>query len=116
MDIWTVERGAKRVADIPDSQEVGPADQEKVTEIRTLLQGKLDLGRSLAYYENVDLGHPDIGFTVALTFGPPESQFPTAEFPDGPPETLPDGLIPNITGGINWRYRLAGVTHATKEN
>jgi hypothetical protein len=73
------------------------------------LQRHLDAGKGVAVYENADLGHPMIGHKVALTYGTPEAQFEPEQFPDGPPEQCPDGLMREITGGINWRYRLCAV-------
>src|SRR4051812_4272700 len=67
------------------------------------------LGKGIAVYCNEDLGHPEVGHHVGLTYGTPEAQFEPKEFPDGPPEQCPDGLMTKITGGINWRYRLVAV-------
>lgn len=68
------------------------------------LKSLLDKGRGIALWRNEDLGHPGVGHCMAFTYGSPEAQFEGDA--ESLPETLPDGLAPEITGGINWRYRL----------
>lgn len=72
--------------------------------IETALLRKLAEGKGIALYRNEELGHPMSGDVVAFTYGHPDAQFETAE----PPGVCPDGLMPERTGGINWRYRLIG--------
>lgn len=91
-DTWTLDQAVDKVGD----NEQG--------DIRRSLEEKIASGRGIAIYENHDLGHPMLGHAVALTYGCPEAQF-TGE----PPQTCPDGLLRDITGGINWRYQLVGV-------
>ena len=105
-EVWTVEQGAQRVVGIPFGKPAESTEEEDaVLETTTTLQEKIASGRGIAYYENQDLGHPMIGHVVALTYGHPDAQFPGE-----PPDRLPDGLLPHITGGINWRYGLAAIT------
>lgn len=61
-------------------------------------------GDGVAVYENKDLGHPALGHKIFVSFGSTEAQLEVEE----PPERLPDGLAPDTTGGINWRYCLIG--------
>jgi hypothetical protein len=62
-------------------------------------------GDSVAVYENVDLGHPDLGDIRAVSFGSPAAMFETVTDPADLPERLPDN-IPR--GAINYRYYLQG--------
>lgn len=59
----------------------------------------LERGDGVAVYENQDLGHPELGKRMYVSFGSED-----ALFPDEPPERMPD--FPNQ---INWRYTLEGV-------
>lgn len=53
-------------------------------------------GKGVAVYENMDLGHPELGHRQYLT---------VTTFKDGvAPQTLPD-----FPDRINWRYQLVGV-------
>lgn len=64
-----------------------------------------DRGDGIAVYENSELGHPELGHRVAVSYGSPAAQI------EGDlPTTLPDGLLRGITGGINWRYTLVAYT------
>lgn len=64
-----------------------------------------DRGDGVAVYENQELGHPELGHRVAVSYGSPAAQI------EGDlPTTLPDGLMKDITGGINWRYGLVAYT------
>jgi hypothetical protein len=56
-------------------------------------------GDGVAVYENVDLGHSELGQRKYVSFGSETAQLET----DDPPERLPD-----IGNAINWRYRLVG--------
>lgn len=67
-----------------------------------------DRGDGTAVYENQDLGHHDLGHKVCMSYGSWAAQLES----ETPPERLPDGLMPHITGGINWRYQLLGVYSA----
>lgn len=58
----------------------------------------LEDGKGVAIYENVDLGHPEIGHRQYVTFGTPKAQLAWTA-----PERLPD-----IGDAINWRYMLVG--------
>lgn len=96
-DTWNIDQAIDKIG-----------DDEKHT-VRKDLETKLAAGKGIAIYENQDLGHPYLGYAVGLTYGTPEAQFEPASYPDGPPEQCPDGLLREITGGINWRYRLVAV-------
>jgi len=111
VDTWTVEQGAQQIIGLAPGAE--PKDEEEAQvylEILGSLQTHTAAGKGIAYYRNEDLGHYDIGRVVALTYGTPEAQFEPEDFPDGPPKQCPDGLLRDITGGINWRYQLCAVT------
>jgi len=56
-------------------------------------------GDGVAVYENVELGHPDLGHQQFVSFGSTEAQIPDAF----PPQRMPD-----IGSAINWRYQLVG--------
>lgn len=72
---------------------------------RPLLNWWLERGDGIAVYENQELGHPDNGVKVFVSFGSPAAQLETEE----PPRTLPDGLLAEgLLNGINWRYQLIG--------
>ena len=78
---------------------------------RETFEDHLAKGKGIVIYRNEDLGHPGIGHVVAFTFGTPEAQFEGDE--STLPERCPDGLMPQITGGINWRYQKVGVIQPT---
>lgn len=99
---WTVEQAVDKVG----GDEPG--------ETRSKFEEFIAAGKGLAVYENHDLGHPMLGHAVAFTYGTSEAQFEPGQFPDGPPEQCPDGLMPHITGGINWRYQLVALVPPTE--
>lgn len=68
-------------------------------EVREAVNRWLARGDGVAVYQNVDLGHPQIGHRQFASFGSPVALFETAE----PPVQLPD-----VGDQINWRYRLEG--------
>jgi len=92
-ETWTVEQAATAIA-----------DGDAVEPFATILREKQERGSGIAVYRNEDLGHPEVGRCVGLTYGQPEAQFE-----GDPPEQCPDGLLRDITGGINWRFRLAAI-------
>ena len=63
---------------------------------RALIQGWLERGDGVAVYENVDLGHPELGHLQFVSFGSPEAMLPGE----------PPSLMPDIGTAINWRYTL----------
>lgn len=75
-----------------------------VSYITDVINAWLRRGDGVAVYENNDLGHPEVGMKVLLSYGSLASQLNVAT----PPEQCPD-----ITGHpqlfIAWRYRLVGV-------
>lgn len=71
--------------------------------VRRLVARAHGRGDIVVVYRNSDLGHPDLGTTKITTYGSADSQLEVAQFPDGPPHTLPD-----MGGEINWRYTLEG--------
>lgn len=101
VDTWTIEEAAAAIAEGADPTEYAAALRVKRAE-----------GKGIAVYRNEDLGHPGLGHCIALTYGTPAAQFEPEQFPDGPPTQCPDGLLRDITGGINWRYRLAAIVPA----
>lgn len=56
------------------------------------------IGKKVAVYRNEDLGHPECGHVMAVSFGTKDSFFG-----EEPPEQMPD-----FPSQINWRYRLYG--------
>ncbi len=60
-------------------------------------------GDGIAIYRNEDLGHPDLGATVLVSYGQGSA------LSDPPPVTLPD-----FPDQINWRYRLQGTYRGTE--
>ncbi len=66
------------------------------------LETMRDRGGRWAAYQNVDLGHPQIGHLRFLQFGGPESTFKV------PPERHPD--TPQVIG---WRYYYVGEVNLT---
>lgn len=103
--VWTPKQGSLALAGVPEGKEPTVAQGVSAGLLQESLERHLRANKGLAYYRNEDLGHPQIGDVVALTFGTPEAQFP-----DDPPKRMPDGLMPERTGGINWRYQLVAVT------
>ncbi|WP_156027791.1 hypothetical protein [Candidatus Solirubrobacter pratensis] len=93
-ETWTIEQAATAIADGSDPAEYVLA-----------LTLHIERGKGIALYRNEEFGHPGMGHTVGFTYGTSEAQFETPE----PPVQCPDGLMREITGGINWRYRLAAV-------
>lgn len=69
-------------------------DPEVVDRITAMLDG----GLKIAVYENNDLGHPDLGRKVFLSYGGPTSTW------QEPPPFAPD----TAEAGLGWRYLLAG--------
>lgn len=63
-----------------------------------LLNQWLEDGKTVAVYENVELGHPEMGHRKYVTCGTERSQLGMVA-----PERLPD-----IGDQINWRYMLVG--------
>jgi hypothetical protein len=64
----------------------------------------LEDGKGVAIYENVDLGHPELGHRQYVTFGTPRAQVGEVA-----PERLPD-----IGDAINWRYMLVGTYRGSR--
>lgn len=58
-------------------------------------------GDRIAVYQNMELGHPELGHRQYISYGSTVSALGTV---DPPPERLPDW-----PGQINWRYQLQGV-------
>lgn len=108
--VWTPREGALAICGLkPEDDRDG--NVMKVDAYTDSLNRHLMANKGIAYYRNEDLGHPDVGNVIALTFGTPEAQFEPEQYPDGPPKQMPDGLAKSITGGINWRYQLCAVTY-----
>lgn len=104
-ETWTVRQGALAVLDLKDDVEHDADVLDAIESTTERLQSYLRDGKSIAYYINADLGHPMLGHCVAFSYGTPEAQFEGE-----PPTQCPDGLMREITGGINWRYQLKAVT------
>jgi len=77
---------------------------------RSIVNRWLERGDGAAVYENHDLGHPMLGHKVITSFGSAAAQLEVSE----PPERLPDGLLRETTGRINWRYSLVGTYRGEK--
>lgn len=75
-------------------------DPELQSEARHQFERWLNRGDGIAVYENVDLGHPELGHRQWISYGSPEAQL------EG--DTAP-ALLPDIGNRINWRYALEGV-------
>lgn len=75
-------------------------DPELQSEARHQFERWLTRGDGIAVYENVDLGHPELGHRQWISYGSPEAQL------EG--NTAP-ALLPDIGNRINWRYALEGV-------
>jgi hypothetical protein len=63
----------------------------------------LERGDGVAVYENHDLGHPELGHKIFLSYGSPAAQI-TMDTPPGP---CPVDLG-RLGGRMHWRYRLVG--------
>lgn len=72
---------------------------EAPQDARTVINRWLVRGDGVAVYENVELGHPDLGHRQYVSYGSAEAQIPDA---------FPPARMPDIGGSINWRYQLAG--------
>jgi hypothetical protein len=75
-------------------------DPELQSEAQVQFERWLNRGDGIAVYENVDLGHRELGHRQWISYGSPEAQLEV----DTPPRILPD-----IGARINWRYALEGV-------
>lgn len=74
---------------------------EEIRDALTRIIGRVQhRGDGLAVYENMELGHPEIGLLYFMSYGSEVSQIETKN----PPTTMPD-----IGGVIGWRYQLKGV-------
>jgi hypothetical protein len=73
-------------------------EPEDMAEIVGKLNAWLARGDGVAVYENHDLGHPELGRIVCLSFGSTG-----AVFEGEPPSRMPD--LPQLIG---WRYQLVG--------
>lgn len=71
--------------------------QDVVQAVEGLIRRVSARGDGIAVYENVDLGHPEIGLCKFVSFGGENAQLGG----DVPPEKLPD-----IGSTINWRFML----------
>lgn len=89
--------------DIDDWLAAEGGDEEWKAAVRRLHQRARDRGDIVVVYRNSDFGGPGLGDVKITTYGSAASQLEAAQFPDGPPATLPD-----IGGEINWRYQLEG--------
>jgi hypothetical protein len=76
------------------------ADDSFVDAVWDQINVWFERGDGIAIYENVDLGHYDLGHVKFASFGSPAAQLEV----DEPPQTLPD-----IGGQINYRYYLKAV-------
>lgn len=85
----------------PDDPDGNISYEENVGAFVSKVTGRGDL---IAVYRNEDMGHPDLGLLQITSYGSTACQLERAQFPDGPPSTLPD-----IGGAINWRFQLMGV-------
>ena len=74
--------------------EVGPRDT-----VFPMLNRWLARGDGIAVYENVDLGHPELGHKQFVSYGSPSAMLEREEAPH---------RLPDIGGAINWRYALVG--------
>jgi hypothetical protein len=72
-------------------------------EVGVVLGEWLDDGRSVACYQNHDMGHSEIGHRKFMSYGTSDSTF------RDPPDILPD------TDEINWRYVLTEVCPSKEE-
>jgi hypothetical protein len=69
------------------------------------IQGWLQRGDAVLIYSNHDLGHPEVGHCVYLSYGSDEAMVPRSRFPEPPtacPVELPHGMM-------SWRYQLDGI-------
>lgn len=78
------------------------ADHQDTDEVNAFLDRVLARGDGAAIYENADLGHPDLGHKVILSFGGPDAQIENVEVP---PLPCPN-IIGNAVLGLAWRYWL----------
>lgn len=85
-------------------------------------------GDGVAVYENVDLGHPEIGQWQIASYGGPDAQLETREDYGQSAEELstPDYFthgedtlrttLPDIGGRINWRYTLKAIVPSYEQD
>lgn len=76
--------------------------EEQIARIKDKVNAWLRRGDGLVIYENVDLGHPELGHIKVVSFGSPAAQLEVTEAGDIP-MTLPD-----FGSAINWRYFING--------
>ena len=75
----------------------------------SIIKDWVDEGNRVGVWQNVDLGHPELGHTVCCKVG----EFCTYKTDDDVPKRMPDGA-----GGVSiaWRYQLQGVFGAEDFN
>src|SRR6056300_1562022 len=62
-------------------------------------------GDGIALYENHDLGHPEVGDLIALSYGSSEAMVESMELPESCPVDL------GAHGKMAWRYVLVAYTN-----
>lgn len=87
--------------DVTSSEVTSPADLKLDPEHLEQVNRWLERGDGIAAYENSDIGHPDLGRRVFVSFGSEQAQI-QAEPWDFPP-SLP---IDHPSWGFGWRYYL----------
>lgn len=124
IEVWTVGEFLQKVRDHA-SKEFDPADdaarKDWLTQVIALGERAHARGDGVAIYENLDLGHPDIGQWQIASYGGDNAQLETREDYGQPEEELrsPDYFtygqdtlrttLPDIGGRINWRYTLKAI-------
>lgn len=92
---WTPEQTRDAIAD-----DWGDAAAQNIA----LINRWLERGDIAAIYENAEIGHPLAGQLKITSYGSDQAQLERSQFPEGPPQTLPD-----IGNTINYRYQLKAV-------
>lgn len=76
---------------------------EEMAETDRIISGWLQRNDEVLVYQNAELGHPELGHVVLISYGSSFASLPRKTY-ERPPTTLPD-----FPGKINWRYTLIGI-------
>lgn len=100
------------------------AVNQYLSDVGSLIDRASVRGDGVAVYENMDLGHPELGERQYVTFGGPQAQLEAYGYPASEqsvglaqygleggylPKTLPD-----IGNRINWRFQLVAIVLPTR--
>lgn len=89
----------------------GGFEEDGVQRCMDQMAGWMRRGDGVAIYENMELGHPNLGHRKYVSYGSSAAQLEPEHLVD----KLPPQRLPDIGGIINWRYQLIGVVPPTGE-